>query len=82
MPSFTLIMPTKAYIAIYVGDQLDYTKYRHTALDFEFPSKPILLHIVGASGIYEYDRRENYNPRVSQTIAKLLEVAMIPDSLY
>lgn len=82
MPSFTLNMPTKAYIAIYVGDPLDYTKYRHTALDFEFPSKPILLYIAGAPGIYEYDRRENYNPRVSQTIAKLLEVAMIPDLLY
>ncbi|CAI7669438.1 unnamed protein product [Penicillium palitans] len=32
-------MPTKVFILVYIGDPLDYTKFRHTALHMEFPEQ-------------------------------------------
>lgn len=31
-------MPTKVEIAVYRGDPLDYTEYRHTAIHLVFPN--------------------------------------------
>ncbi|OJJ38032.1 hypothetical protein ASPWEDRAFT_307648 [Aspergillus wentii DTO 134E9] len=73
-------MPTKAYIAVYIGDPVDFTKYRHTALFFEFPSYSLLMHITGAQGFFEFQKQEDYDPRNSRKLASLIKVDDISDS--
>lgn len=75
-------MPTKVYILVWVGAPLDYTKYRHTALFFEFPDgSKCVLHIEEAPGIFEFEPLEDYDPDQSQRLAKKLFVVEIPDSV-
>lgn len=48
-------MLTKVFILIFVGEPLDFTKYRYIALFFEFPNGSIcVMHIEGAPGFFEF----------------------------
>ncbi len=57
-------MATQIYatIAVYKGDPVDYQKFRHTALYFEFQneSTPVLIHAVGPPGELSVQIREDY----------------------
>ncbi|RAH70031.1 uncharacterized protein BO66DRAFT_438736 [Aspergillus aculeatinus CBS 121060] len=66
-------MPTSVYILIYIGDPLDFTKYRHTGLFFE--------HTTGAAGIFEFQTYDNYNPEQSRRLASTVQVAELPESI-
>ena len=75
-------MPTKTYITVYIGDPVDLTEYRHTALYFQFETaSPLLLQITGAQGFFAYDKQDNYDlAETKSCLAKLILVADIPDS--
>ncbi|KAJ5343192.1 hypothetical protein MYU51_002481 [Penicillium brevicompactum] len=75
-------MPTKVSILIFVGDPLDYTKYRHTALFFEFPSgSTCAMHIEGGPGFFEFQPMDNYQPDQSRRLAERVMVAELHDSI-
>ncbi|KAJ5723343.1 hypothetical protein N7488_001378 [Penicillium malachiteum] len=68
-------MPTKAFILVFAGDPLDYTKYRHTGLSTS------LLHIEGSPGIFQFYLRDNYRPDQSRRLVRQIRVAELPDSI-
>jgi hypothetical protein len=75
-------MPTKVSILVFVGEPLDYTKYRHTALFFEFPNgSTCVMHVEGAPGIFEFKPLDNYKPEQSRKIANRFLVAELQDSI-
>ncbi|KAF2245136.1 hypothetical protein BU26DRAFT_433955, partial [Trematosphaeria pertusa] len=62
----------KLSIIIYVGEPLDYQKYRHTALCLR-PSDgaaSIIIHIIGPNMAYQLKTRDNYNSTTSRKFAK------------
>lgn len=75
-------MPTNVFILVFVGEPLDYTKYRHTALFFEFPNgSTCAMHIEGAHGFFEFQSLDNYRPEQSRRLAKKLPVAVLQDDI-
>ena len=75
-------MPTNVFILVFVGEPLDYTKYRHTALFFEFPTGSTwVMHIIGAHGFFEFQSLKDYNPEQSRRLAKKIPVAELQDSI-
>jgi hypothetical protein len=75
-------MPTKVFILVFVGEPLDYTKYRHTALFFEFTNgSTCAMHIEGAPGFFEFQPLDNYRPEQSRRLAKKFPVAELQDSI-
>lgn len=78
-------MSTQIYvtIAVYKGDPVDYQKYRHTALYFQFQdgSKPLLIHAVGPPGMLSVQMRENYVPSQSATFAKEVAIGWLQVTL-
>lgn len=75
-------MPTKVSILVYFGDPVDFTKYRHTALFFEFPGgSTCAMHITGSPGLFEFESYENYNPEQSRRLARTIPVAELRDSI-
>lgn len=61
-----------ASIAVFKSNPVDYQKWRHTALSFKFSnpaSAPVMVHIVGAPGLFTLQVVPNYDPIGSRTIA-------------
>lgn len=63
-------------VAVFEGEPMDYQKYRHTSLFFEFANREpsFLAHVVGPPEEYEFQTRDGYDPSQSQSIAKVVEV--------
>ncbi|KAJ5640289.1 uncharacterized protein N7484_008151 [Penicillium longicatenatum] len=75
-------MPTKVFILVFVGEPLDFTKYRHTALFFEFSNgSTCAMHIEGAPGFFEFQSLDNYRPEQSRKLARKFPVAELRDSI-
>lgn len=73
-------MPTNISILVFVGEPLDFTKYRHTALFFEFPGgSTCAMHIEGAPGFFEFQPLDDYRPEQSRRLAKKIPVAVLQD---
>ncbi|PYI32685.1 hypothetical protein BP00DRAFT_445305 [Aspergillus indologenus CBS 114.80] len=63
-------------------DPLDFTKYRHTGLFFEFPNgSTSMMHITGTAGIFEFQTYDNYNPEQSRRLASTVRVADLQESI-
>jgi len=73
----------KVYIAIYKGDPLDYSKWRHTGLWFvpEQGSTNYFYHVKGLTGEFEFERRKNFDPTTSRTFAKKVKVGKTKHSV-
>lgn len=75
-------MPTNIYVLVFVGEPLDLTKYRHTALFFEFSNgSTCAMHIQGAHGFFEFQSLNNYRPEQSRKLANKLLVATLQDHI-
>ncbi|OQE17624.1 hypothetical protein PENSTE_c020G09916 [Penicillium steckii] len=75
-------MSIKVSILVFKGDPLDYTKYRHTALFFEFPNgSTCTMHVEGAAGFFEFKTIDNYNPERSRSLTNKLIVAVLQDHI-
>lgn len=63
-------------IAVYKSEPLDYQKFRHVALWFEFDNgaDSVVIHIVGPTQDYQLEVRENYNPAGSRLFEKEVKV--------
>ncbi|CAI7644862.1 unnamed protein product [Penicillium glandicola] len=73
-------MAIKAFILVFRGDPLDYTKFRHAALHFEFPNgTTCAMHVEGAPGIFEFVPLDNYYPEKSRSLVKKIPVVELPD---
>ncbi|KAJ5796422.1 uncharacterized protein N7518_004962 [Penicillium psychrosexuale] len=73
-------MSIKVFILVYSGDPLDYTKFRHTALHFEFPNgSTCAMHIVGSPGIFRFQPKDDYNPEQSRQLVCRIPVAHLQD---
>lgn len=66
-------------IAVFKGDPVDFQKYRHTALHFDFGDgqAPVTIHAIGTPGDYEVEMRESYAPSASLSFAKDVEVGWL-----
>ncbi len=73
MPTIDLI------IAVFVGDPLDYQKYRHTALYIQPDNggTPMIAHIFGANMSYEFEASDDYDPSTSGNFAKEVSVGTL-----
>ncbi|OQD68447.1 hypothetical protein PENDEC_c035G03162 [Penicillium decumbens] len=75
-------MPIKASILVFIGDPVDYTKYRHAALFFEFPNgSTCVMHVEGSPGEFVFRAYDNYNPERSRKLARKIPVAELQDSI-
>lgn len=78
-------MATQVYatIAVYKGEPLDWQKYRHTGIFFQFQnaSTPVFIHAVGPPGELRVEIRENYAPSQSSSLAKEVVVGWLAVSL-
>jgi hypothetical protein len=75
-------MPTRLFVLVYVASPLDYARYRHTALFFEFAAgTTTLIHIRGAYGIFSLEEKTHYDPEASRSLAGKIPVAELPDSI-
>jgi hypothetical protein len=66
-------------IAVYIGDPLDYQKYRHTALCLR-PSNgatSMIVHIIGPNMAYVLETRDNYDLSISLKFAKEVSVGSL-----
>ncbi|WEW59037.1 hypothetical protein PRK78_004505 [Emydomyces testavorans] len=74
-------MSTKVWILVYVGDPMDYSKYRHTSLYVEFDddaeNEGTVFHITGAHGFFKFEERKQYDPSKSIKLRKKVEVGEI-----
>lgn len=63
-------------IAVYKSEPLDYQKFRHVALWFEFDNgaDSVAIHIVGPNQDYQLQVREHYNPAGSRLFEKEVQV--------
>lgn len=63
-------------IAIYKSEPLDYQKFRHVALWFEFDNgtDSVAIHVVGPNQDYQLEIRDHYNPAGNRPFEK--EVAV------
>lgn len=61
-------------IVIYKGRPLDYQKYRHTSLYFEFENlePSAIIHVVGPKKQYIFECRDGYDPTQSSSLAKIV----------
>ncbi|CAL5866468.1 uncharacterized protein PFLUO_LOCUS676 [Penicillium psychrofluorescens] len=68
-------MPTTLSILVYVASPLDFARYRHTALYFQFPAetaseadlKSSLMEIVGSHGFFTFSERVNWDIPIHST---------------
>ncbi|KAF2189113.1 hypothetical protein K469DRAFT_564191 [Zopfia rhizophila CBS 207.26] len=66
-------------IAVFVGEPLDYQKFRHTALCFR-PSNnetPMVIHIIGPNMGYQLETKNDYEPSKSRKFAKEVRVGRL-----
>ncbi len=71
-------MSASLSIIVYKGSPVDAPDLRHTALFLDFPgSNSLLLHIVGTSGIFQPQVKQNEDPSKSQKFVRKIAVAKI-----
>ena len=71
-------MSASLSIVIYKGSPLDASEFRHTALFVEHSDgSSLLLHIVGTTGMFQPQVRQNENPATSKTFIRKIVVANI-----
>ena len=65
-------------VVVYEGEPVDYPKYRHTSLFFEFANREpsLLAEVVGPPGEYEFQTQDDYDPSQSQGIARIVKVGV------
>lgn len=70
-------------IAVYKSEPLDYQKFRHVALWFEFDNgvDSVIIHIVGPNQGYQLEAREQYDPVKSKLFEKEVKVGWITADL-
>lgn len=64
-------MQVRVNIPVFVGEPLDYQRYRHTALRFQFSDSttaPVVIHITGPNRGYKLEARDDFDE--SMTFAK------------
>lgn len=66
-------------IAVYVGEPLDYQKYRHTALCLrpDNGASSMIIHAAGPNMAYQLETKDNYDPTKSRHFAKEVVVGML-----
>lgn len=78
-------MGAKVHILVYVGDPVDLSPFRHAGLyvelDRDTKNRGRVFHITGASGIYRYEERPDYNPEASMSLYKRIRVAELPSEV-
>ncbi|KAF9883811.1 hypothetical protein FE257_002800, partial [Aspergillus nanangensis] len=82
---------TKAYILVYEGSPLDLSEYRHTALHFEYSSRPqsnppnpntSTMHVVGTQGLFEFQEDIDQDPSDDgDVLARMIPVGDIPGAV-
>ncbi|KAJ6263963.1 hypothetical protein Dda_0100 [Drechslerella dactyloides] len=50
-------MPARIYIAVFKGDPIDLTEYRHTAIVLEIDGRETMLHVTGGHGFFQYEEQ-------------------------
>ncbi|KAH7412156.1 hypothetical protein DE146DRAFT_628146 [Phaeosphaeria sp. MPI-PUGE-AT-0046c] len=79
-PSTASSLPTIALsVVIYIGQPLDYQKYRHTALCLR-PNNGgtcMIIHTIGPNKRYVLETKDNYDPTTSRRFAKEASVATL-----
>ncbi len=73
----------KVYVAVFKGDPVDFSKYRHTGLWFvpEDRATQYYFHVTGFTGMFEFERRKDFDPTTSRTFAKKIKVGKTKLSL-
>ncbi|KAJ5819860.1 hypothetical protein N7474_005451 [Penicillium riverlandense] len=81
-------MPITLSILVYVASPLDFARYRHTALYFQFPAeetapepdlKSSLMEIVGSHGFFTFSERINWDIPVHSTeLARIITLTLLP----
>ena len=68
-----------ASIIVFKSEPVDYQKYRHTALFFEFEDgqPAVYIHATGTQRDFSVEQREGYNPRSSRQYVKQVEVGWL-----
>jgi hypothetical protein len=66
-------------IAVFKGDPVDCQRYRHTSLFITFANNdpPVVVHVVGPPGEFEFDTQDSYDPSQDQSLAKLVDVGFL-----
>ncbi|KAJ5105872.1 hypothetical protein NUU61_003219 [Penicillium alfredii] len=74
-------MPTKFTIAVFVGDPVDFVKFRHVAIHIRFADgEDNLVHVVGAHPFFIFTNEER-DPTTTRQLAVLIPVASAPDTI-
>ncbi|KAJ5624534.1 hypothetical protein N7510_000843 [Penicillium lagena] len=81
-------MPITLSILVYVASPLDFARYRHTALFFQFPEKETgsepdlkssLMEIVGSHGFFTFSERVNWDIPINSTeLARIIPLSLLP----
>ncbi|KAJ5198082.1 uncharacterized protein N7498_007199 [Penicillium cinerascens] len=80
-------MPTHLSILVSVASPLDYARYRHASLYFQFDHeteaiKSSLMEVVGSPGFFSFSERVNSElPSSSTNLARVIQVSSIPDTV-
>lgn len=63
-------------VAVFKGDPVDFSKFRHTGLWFvpEDHSTDYYFHVTGLIREFVFERRDDFNPTVTRSFAKNVEV--------
>lgn len=76
---------TTVHISIIVhrGAPLDYPHYRHTALWSHFGDQyqPLIAHVVGPVGDFEFESREEAQPWKNEDFAKIVDVGPLATTI-
>lgn len=71
-------MEASLSIVVYKGEPIDASEYRHTALFLEFSDETsTLIDVIGASGFFGVDVREDQDPAVSAELITKITVGKI-----
>ncbi|KAK6501680.1 hypothetical protein TWF481_009509 [Arthrobotrys musiformis] len=76
-------MEARIYIAVFKGDPIDLTEYRHTAIVLEIDGRETMLHVKGGHGFFQYEEQTRMESvRLSRSLAPggLIHVANISSS--
>lgn len=81
-------MGANLWILVWVGEPLDYPRYRHAAIYVEFDDREnrnrnngTLFHVIGTLGLFDFRENPGYNPAGDSTLRKKVEVGRVPDQV-
>lgn len=66
-------------VAVYKGEPLDWSEYRHTGLHFDFgDGSPFLfVHVEGSAQMFQYSELTSYDPQKSARLVRLVNVGYL-----